>query len=474
MIGLAIVGCGQIVTHHLSAIFRILDNDGDNNTMNETAAEKQSSSNNIDDTAKVFYQHRYQIRALVDPNPVRRNVVESLITSNMINQFDHNDIKHYDSMKNLFDDDICMNNIDIIFIAVPHDLHEVMAIEAIEYCCNSDASKQRGKVRMIILEKPLAPTSNSCIQLLQKSKVLLLAQSSVSSKSQQKHNTDGSSIMNECCCMLMIAEQSPYWEEVMKAKELIQNGKIGNIITASSYYYESMRNNITSGSLDNDGCGLGWRGSLKRAGGGIIIDGGLHWIRPITEMLPGTKINKVIGVIQSNIQPQLQMEGESLGHAIFELSTTDSTCPYIIHEQPTNNQNDDEEMKKHTIYVTYSANMLSTGPMAYDCCPYFRITGTDGEIIIYGTGLLSNQSGSGGLKLYNHDHIDGIDLFPSTRLGGFFHGFYHLWNEITRVYNTNDYHTAHESVVRACNDVHVVLALYRSHQTKQWENTNPV
>jgi len=33
-----------------------------------------------------------------------------------------------------------------------------------------------------------------------------------------------------------------------------------------------------------DGCGwLDWRANLATAGGGIVMDGGQHWIRPLRE-----------------------------------------------------------------------------------------------------------------------------------------------------------------------------------------------
>ena len=72
--------------------------------------------------------------------------------------------------------------------------------------------------------------------------------------------------------MLIIAEQSPYWEEVALARKLIADGAIGSVVAAAGYYYESMRDNITSG-VDAAGgtcvvCGRGYlRGlSLKEWG----------------------------------------------------------------------------------------------------------------------------------------------------------------------------------------------------------------
>lgn len=227
-------------------------------------------------------------------------------------------------------------------------------------------------------------------------------------------------------------------------------GAIGNIVTAASYYYESMKDNVTSGSVEEGG-GLGWRASIERAGGGIIIDGGLHWIRPLREMV-GLRIEKVIGVIRRGLAPELQMEGESVGHALFQMETTGK-----------------EPEGAGPLVATYSSNMLATAPMAHDTCPYFRITGDKGELVIHGNGLFREEPGSGGLRLYDGANPNGKELFPQDRMGGFFLGFAGLWQDIHRIATTEDRVAAHDSVVRAADDVKVVLAIYKSAETKQWE-----
>jgi hypothetical protein len=107
--------------------------------------------------------------------------------------------------------------------------------------------------------------------------------------------------------------------------------------------------------------------------------------------------------------------------------------------------------------------------MAHDVCPYFRITGDGGELVIHGNGLFREEPGAGGLRLYNKDNPKGKELFPQDRMGGFFLGFAGLWQDILRMARTNDKVAAHESVVRAADDVCVVLAIYKSSETGQWE-----
>lgn len=191
---------------------------------------------------------------------------------------------------------------------------------------------------------------------------------------------------------------------------------------------------------------------------GITIDGGLHWIRPLREMVG--RIDQVVAVTRAGLQPQLKMEGETLAHALFQI------------ESPSSNDNPlAQPSSAGPLIATFSCNMLATAPMAHDACPYFRITGTEGEIIIHGDGLLKEQPGAGGLRLYNEEHPNGTELFASDRRGGFFLGFAGLWSEIHRIYQEQDRLAAHETVVRAADDVRVALAMYKSAQSRQWEQT---
>lgn len=413
-LGLAIVGCGQIATHHLTSLLTIGDG-ADADADHDAQQEKEDSC-------------RFVLRALCDPSPERRKVLRDIYIQHHRgregeggNNNDEDIIAEYETLDDLIHDEknqlFETNRIDVIFIAVPHDLHKSIALQAL-------ATGKR-----VVLEKPLAPTREECDCLVE------------------------ASIENPG--RLIIAEQSPYWQEVVLAKQLIERGEIGSsLITAASYYYESMRTNITSGSVDENSGGLGWRGSLDRAGGGIALDGSLHWIRPLREMCGG-RIERVTGVTRSNIQPSLQMEGETLAHAIFEIAPHPSLEP----------------AGPGPLLGTFSCNMLATAPMAHDACPYFRITGTKGELIIHGDGLFKEKPGAGGLRLYNDVHPEGKEMFPADRDGGFFLGFAGLWREIARICIQDDASAAHESVIRASDDVRVALALYKSSQSGMWETT---
>lgn len=394
--GLALVGCGQIATHHMDAIALRL-------------------------------QGNISLRALCDPSKERRNVLANLPSTRQIGG---GNIKEYDALDDLTGDEgFFQSSIDIIFIAVPHDLHEQLALQAL------------AQNKIVVLEKPLAPTLESCRKLAAASEELI---------------KDGANEKEGP--MLIVAEQSPYWESVVLARQLIDDGTIGRIVTASAYYYESMRDNITSGDVDSSG-GLGWRGSIARAGGGIAIDGGLHWIRPLREMLG--RIDEVVAVTRYGLAPELGMEGESLGHAIFKIQP-----PAERRGSPLAQPNE-----SGCLTATYSCNMLASAPMAHDVCPYFRITGTKGELVIGGDGLAKEKPGAGGLRLYDDENPTGKDMLPTDRLGGFFLGFSGLWTEIHRICAERDAKKAHETVVRAADDVRTVLAMYKSAKSGTFEST---
>ena len=46
-----------------------------------------------------------------------------------------------------------------------------------------------------------------------------------------------------------------------------------------------------------------------------------------------------------------------------------------------------------------------------------------------------------------------------------------LWVEVYRICSERDYEKAHETVIRAADDVRTVLAMYKSAETGMWEST---
>lgn len=228
------------------------------------------------------------------------------------------------------DEALGSGDFDAVDIMLPHDLHETTALA----CFAAD--------KHVCLEKPLAHTLDSALRILD------------AAEAQDK--------------VFMIAEQAHYWPDVHKAAELIQAGAIGEVLTARAFFFDPLPAESSASKP--------WRYFIDRAGGGISIDGGAHWIRPMRLMLG--EITDVLAVTQSQIE---EMEGESLAHAIFRFNSG--------------------------LIGTFQALMKggATGPIED-----FRITGTEGEIII-------ERGRAGRLMLYNADAPQGSVIMEEVYTG---------------------------------------------------------
>ena len=167
-------------------------------------------------------------------------------------------------------DALAEGEFDAVDLMLPHDLHEQTAIECF------DAGKH------VVLEKPMAPTLDAC------ERILAAARSART--------------------VFMVAEQSQYWPAVVKARELILAGAIGEVVTARACYYDPLPVDPADPKP--------WRFELARTGGGVCIDGGAHWIRPLRMMLG--EIEEVMAVTGRCVPA---MEGESWSHALFRFDS---------------------------------------------------------------------------------------------------------------------------------------------------------
>lgn len=340
------------------------------------------------------------LTVVVDPDAARRtSVIAEAIAlgaapkATQVTQHDHLE-------------DIPGDAADVVLLCVPHDLHECLCMKALA----------RGSC---IVEKPLAPTLSACRRLI-------------------RHAQD----RNVC---LFVAEQSAFWPEVVCAQQLIRSGAIGEVVSVHAHYYESLVDSPFGGTdrSEKDPYNLGWRSSLLRAGGGVVIDGGLHWLRPI-RMLAG----EVSEVVASSARPFPQIEGESLAHALLK-------C---------------EDGKE----ATFRATCLPKSHLSLQD-PSFRIIGTTGEIVITGsTGLESS------ITLYNAEHRTGTQPpLPRQSPGspekkqkpvprGFHGAFLPQWSSFLECLQTGNGGEI-SSAVEAAKDVALVEALYRSVRSGHWE-----
>lgn len=235
---------------------------------------------------------------------------------------------------------------DAVDLMLPHHLHEELTVQAIE------AGKH------VLLEKPMAPTLDACRRILAKAA--------------------------ESDRVFMVAENAQYWPEVIAAKRLIDEGRIGEVVTARACAFFPPLPNFYGGDRP-------WRFEQALAGGGIAIDTGSHWIRPLRIWL-----GELDETVASLGHPFPGMEGESLVRALVR--------------------------SRSGITAVFDA-LLTAAPLAPEAL--FRITGSGGEITISADGVVRLYNGEdrkgaaigepeGYLNSYRGEFLD----FASAALNG--------------------------------------------------------
>jgi predicted dehydrogenase len=214
----------------------------------------------------------------------------------------------------------------------------------------------------------------------------------------------------------MVAEQSQYWPDVLKVRQMIQDGAIGDILMARAFF---------GGRVDIGWGTKPWRYELAKAGGGIVIDGGAHWIRPLRMWLG--EIDEVVAVTD---RPLEDMEGESMARALlrFESGTV-------------------------ALFDALRAGSFM-GPGEE-----FRVTGTTGELLI-------EKGGSGRLLYFNQEHPQGEVLLTNKEEGRSASFGYELHDFSRAVLEGKALEAGPEY---ALGELRTALAIYRSAESRQWE-----
>ena len=277
------------------------------------------------------------------------------------------------------DEALAKGDFDAVDIMLPHDLHEEIAIQCLE------AGKH------VMLEKPIAPTLDACDRIIAAAK--------------------------EAPGVFMVAENSQYWPEIVEAKKHIDAGAIGEIITARAAFVYAFDDYWFKEEKP-------WRYEKGRTGGGITIDGGSHWIRPL-RMWMG-ELREVVGVIG---HPLTQMEGESLTRALFRF-----------------------ESGKTAIF---DAMMIDT---VFAPEPWWRITGTTGELTI-NAGLDGAE-----LWLWDAENPKGKKLFSSL---GYTESFGPELADFSGAALKGN--TLAAGPEQALGELRAALAIYRSAESGRWE-----
>ena len=271
---------------------------------------------------------------------------------------------------------IAVGGFEAAVIAVPHHLHEVVATEALRSGLH------------VLLEKPLAPTVAACEHILAAARAAGTA--------------------------FMVAENAQYWPEVLTVRDLIAEGAIGEVVTARAATFFPPLGEFYGGEHP-------WRFDRAAAGGGVVIDTGSHWLRPLRIWLG--EADEVVAALG---RPVPDMEGESLCRALIRFESG--------------------------VVAVFDA-MLTSGAIANQ--PLFTVTGTRGELTV---------EGSGWVKLWDGTDWKGV---KQGEQGGYLRSYEAELHDFASAVLHGTPPAA--SAEYATGELRLALAMYRSAETKRWE-----
>jgi UDP-N-acetyl-2-amino-2-deoxyglucuronate dehydrogenase len=303
---------------------------------------------------------RIQVVAAIDPDPVRAQAIA-----------DQTGARVFGSLE----DAVRAGGFDAVDIMVPHHLHEAVATEALAAGLH------------VLLEKPMAPTLDACSRIL--------------------------AAAADAGTTFMVAENAQYWPEVVLAQQLIEDGALGEVITARACCFVPPLDDFYGGEKP-------WRFDAAAAGGGVAIDTGSHWLRPLRMWLG--EIREVVAALD---HPFPGMEGESLCRAL---------CRF--------------ESGKVAAFDA----MLAPGPLGPD--PLFRITGTKAELVIEGIGRV---------KLYDGTEPRGTVVGQ----GNYLQSYEGELADFAAVVLDGSAPAA--TAEHSLGELRAALAMYRSAETNRWE-----
>jgi predicted dehydrogenase len=265
---------------------------------------------------------------------------------------------------------------DAVDVMLPHDLHEQVAVTCLE------AGKH------VLLEKPMATTVAACDRIL--------------------------AAAERAPGLLMIGENAQYWPEVLIAKRLIEDGAIGDVITANAHLFFPPMAAYYGGDRP-------WRMQRGRSGGGVSIDAGSHYIRPLRMWLG--EVREVVAAME---RPFAAMEGESLARALMRFDSG---------------------------RVASLDLLLTAAPIAPQ--EIFRITGTSGEILI---GL--------GVRLVDEEHRKPMAMEPDTPQGYMLSYVGQFCDFAAAVLHGSELAAPAEA---SLGELRTALAMQRSTESRCWE-----
>jgi predicted dehydrogenase len=275
-----------------------------------------------------------------------------------------------------FADALAHGDFAAVDLMLPHHLHEEVAVAAFA------AGKH------VLLEKPMATSLDACERIL--------------------------AAARRAGTVFMVAENAQYWPEVLTAKRLLDAGAIGGVLTARASFA------IPPIPAYYGGAGA-WRLDDRAAGGGIALDTGSHWIRPLRMWL-----GEVDAVVGATGRPWQAMQGESLVRALLRFESG---------------------------VVASLDGVLRDPPFAPE--PMFRLTGERGEITIERPGRV---------VLFDAASPEGR---PVGEAGGYLRSYPGEFADFAAAVLDGRALAAGPEV--ALGELRAALALYRSTASGAWE-----
>jgi predicted dehydrogenase len=245
------------------------------------------------------------------------------------------------------DEALAADGFDAALVMVPHHLHEEVALGVL------------AGGRHLLLEKPIAHSLDAAQRILAAG-----AAADV---------------------VFQVAENAQFWPEVVEVRRQIDDGAIGEVISARSWHCAP-----PMGDFYPEGA---WRLSAGSAGGGVAIDTGSHWFRPLRMWL-----GEVTEVLAVTGHPFAAMEGESMVRSLCRFETG--------------------------VVASFDVT-LTPGAAALE--PFFQVTGTKGELVVEALGDVVLWNGSPGTELtgevvargnYMHSYGAQIQAFEAAVLDG--------------------------------------------------------
>lgn len=268
--------------------------------------------------------------------------------------------------------------VDAAAILVPHHLHEPIALEAFAAGLH------------VLLEKPMATTPAACERILAAA-------------------PDDR--------VFMLGENAQYWPEILLAERLLAGGAIGELVTARAWHCFPPMGDFYRGEN-------AWRLSVGTAGGGVAIDAGSHWLRPLRIWC-----GELVAVVAATGRPFAGMEGESMCRALCRFDSG--------------------------VVASFDALLV---PGAVSDVPLFQLTGTRGEIVI---------EGSGRVKLFDGSEPRGTEVGR----GNYLQSYEGEWRDFESA--VVDGTPLAASARYALGELYGALAMYRSTETARWEPVWP-